>query len=364
MTATPLTRLIARVLDQQWLSDQLGYDATAARLRIKPETSVTISVEDPSGTPVGWARWLWPISYSKAAKAQQQAAKLRLETIMAEAADGLLMQHGHWLADPRLAVRLHEAQVDKDAALLRYNPLRRVVLRDQDEVVRIEAADRALGWYFDQFIAAQIPTPQRRDDGERLGYSRYALTGEADLAARPDPAATRQAGELVARLHASAVPPQWMTALAGRAMVPMRQGLVHAALFDEIEPQLAVLTRRVIERLHRSPSAQPVLSHGDLSPDQFLIAPQQVWLTDFDRACLAPRATDLGSYLAVAGQELGQEFLTGYRNGGGQLPPAPVLQAAMADSLMLRAVDPLRLAQPDWADAVAANLREIERVLA
>ena len=52
-------------------------------------------------------------------------------------------------------------------------------------------------------------------------------------------------------------------------------------------------------------------------PPTLLRASGLVWLTDFDRLCLAEPATDLGSYLSQVDPELGQALLDGYRAGGG-----------------------------------------------
>ena len=167
---------------------------------------------------------------------------------------------------------------------------------------------------------------------------------------------------MLARLHAAGVPDDLARSLALRAPDPVAQGLAHAALLDELAPGLAERMRRVVARFPGAASAIPVLSHGDLSPDQVLTTRtgDRVWLTDFDRACLAPRAVDLGSFIAVLDDDA---FLDGYRDGGGQLPPGDQLRRAVAASLILRAADPLRCAYRDWRQRVSANLDRILEVL-
>ena len=178
--------------------------------------------------------------------------------------------------------------------------------------------------------------------------------------ADPDP--IRAAGAILARLHAAEVPDDLARSLALRAPDPAAQGLAHAALFDELASDLAERMRRVVARLPGAASAIPVLSHGDLSPDQVLTtrAGDRVWLTDFDRACLAPRAVDLGSFIAVLDDDA---FRDGYRDGGGQVPPGDQLRRAVAASLILRAADPLRRASRAWEQEISANLDRIMEVL-
>ena len=172
---------------------------------------------------------------------------------------------------------------------------------------------------------------------------------------------------MLARLHAAGVPDDLARSLALRAPDPVAQGLAHAALLDELAPGLAERMRRVVARFPGAASAIPVLSHGDLSPDQVLTTRtgDRVWLTDFDRACLAPRAVDLGSFLAVLDDDafLDGYFLDGYRDGGGQLPPGDQLRRAVAASLILRAADPLRRASRAWEQEISANLDRIMEVL-
>ena len=328
-----------------------------------------------------------------------------------------VVQTGPLPADPKLLTRIAAATASgklgrwEASQVLRYNPLRRVVVRDGMRVVRV-ATSRDRGVAFDRFIAGVVETPLRLDDGTLDGVSVHAFTGDLDLAdllagnppsrpsdeswlsraasdsdgswlsraaseasgpcrnhpatdrdptqSTPDP--IRAAGAMLARLHAAGVPDDLARSLALRAPDPAAQGLAHAALFDELAPDLAERMRRVVARFPGAASAMPVLSHGDLSPDQVLTtrAGDRVWLTDFDRACLAPRAVDLGSFIAVLDDDA---FRDGYRDGGGQLPPGDQLRRAVAASLILRAADPLRRASRAWEQEISANLDRIMEVL-
>ena len=421
-------QLVARVLDPGWLSEQAGRPVRAARLRIKPRTSLVVGLDDTAGHPAGWLRFLWPISHNKAARTRREAGELGLETAEHELGE-LLAQTGPLPADPKLLTRIAAATASgklgrwEASQVLRYNPLRRVVVRDGMRVVRV-ATSRDRGVAFDRFIAGVVETPRRLDDGTLDGVSVHAFTGAQDLAgllagnppsrpsdeswlsravsdsdgswlsraasdsdgswlsraaseasgpcrnhpatdrdptqSTPDP--IRAAGAMLARLHAAGVPDDLARSLALRAPDPVAQGLAHAALLDELAPGLAERMRRVVARFPGAASAIPVLSHGDLSPDQVLTTRtgDRVWLTDFDRACLAPRAVDLGSFLAVLDDDA---FLDGYRDGGGQLPPGDQLRRAVAASLILRAADPLRRASRAWEQEISANLDRIMEVL-
>ena len=402
-------QLVARVLDPGWLSEQAGRPVRAARLRIKPRTSLVVGLDDAAGHPVGWLRFLWPISHNKAARTRREAGELGLETTEHELGE-LLAQTGPLPADPKLLKRIAAATASgklgcwEASQVLRYNPLRRMVVRDGMRVVRV-ATSRDRGVAFDRFIAGVVETPLRLDDGTLDGVSVHAFTGAQDLAgllagnppSRPsdeswlsraasdsdesrlsraaseasgpcrnhpgaDRGPIRAAGAMLARLHAAGVPDDLARSLALRAPDPVAQGLAHAALLDELAPGLAERMRRVVARFPGAASAIPVLSHGDLSPDQVLTtrAGDRVWLTDFDRACLAPRAVDLGSFIAVLDDDA---FLDGYRDGGGQLPPGDQLRRAVAASLILRAADPLRRASRAWEQEISANLDRIMEVL-
>ena len=438
-------QLVARVLDPGWLSEQAGRPVRAARLRIKPRTSLVVGLDDAAGHPAGWLRFLWPISHNKAARTRREAGELGLETAEHELGE-LLAQTGPLPADPKLLKRIAAATASgklgrwEASQVLRYNPLRRMVVRDGMRVVRV-ATSRDRGVAFDRFIAGVVETPLRLDDGTLDGVSVHAFTGAQDLAgllagnspSRPsdesrlsraasdsdesrlsraasdsdeswlsraasdsdgswlsraasdsdgswlsraaseasgpcrnhpgaDRGPIRAAGAMLARLHVAGVPDDLARSLALRAPDPAAQGLAHAALLDELAPGLAERMRRVVARFPGAASAMPVLSHGDLSPDQVLTTRtgDRVWLTDFDRACLAPRAVDLGSFIAVLDDDA---FLDGYRDGGGQLPPGDQLRRAVAASLILRAADPLRRASRAWEQEISANLDRIMEVL-
>ncbi|ERK59873.1 hypothetical protein HMPREF0682_0138, partial [Propionibacterium acidifaciens F0233] len=99
-------RVVAEVLDAARLSELVGREVRAARIRVKPGSSVVLALTDPgTGLADGWARVLWPDGLSKAVKAERRAAGLGLVTArrpLDGGLAGLVLQHGEIRADPRL----------------------------------------------------------------------------------------------------------------------------------------------------------------------------------------------------------------------------------------------------------------------
>ena len=144
-TATTADAVCA-VLDADRLSELLGQPVRAGRLRIKPNVSVLMSLTGRStGLTSGWARLLWPVSHSKAAQAERLATSLGLDQapITRAAGGDLLLQSGPVHTDPKLAGPMADAARQgvlrswEARDVLRYNPSRRLVLRDGSTVLRI-----------------------------------------------------------------------------------------------------------------------------------------------------------------------------------------------------------------------------------
>ena len=103
-----LTRVaLDTVLDRTRLSAMCGMPVRASRLRIKPDTSIVMAlVSVDAGTPVGWARLLWPDSRGKADKAEHWAGRHALRLSSTETDNGLIFQHGELLTDAKLGAYL------------------------------------------------------------------------------------------------------------------------------------------------------------------------------------------------------------------------------------------------------------------
>lgn len=358
--------LVDALLDPQQLSELTGRDLVADRVRIKDGTSVVVGLRTPSGEPDGWARILWPGAQDKAHKVAERAGRRGHRLVTRMLPDGLLLQVGEVAADPVLAAPLRSAVADAVLALddevLRYNPLRRLVVRRGSTTVRVATHADPVALPLDWTLAeAGVPVPGRLDDGSRPQVAVQRFVGDTDLAATPDLAATRRAGAALARLHGVRLPEALREALVGREVDVAEQARAHEALLRPLDPALADRVAEVGGRVAAAWASVPdaaVLVHGDASPDQVLLdtATGQVWITDFERACLAHPAVDLGSYLANCSDDEGAALLEGYAAAGGEVPAESVLAAARERAVLLAVVDPLRRARPHWRAEIGRSL--------
>lgn len=374
-----LADVLDRLLDADELGSLVGRPARAASVRAKPGALLVLGLADPAtGRPTGWARVLWPAASDKAAKTAERARRRGLEVVERSLPGGLVLQSGGIGTDPGLANPLRAARpkrlrelVDRPEAVLRYNPLRRVLVRDRDAVVRVGAhpdplRERLLG----RLAALGMPVPEVLDAGGQEHVSSRRFFGDTDLARTPSDEGVRWAGAALARLHATTgdvLGDADLAADLGRRTPP---ACVPTTVLRDLDPALAdrldALAARVADRGLDGPR---VLLHGDASADQVLVdtATGVRQLNDFDRAVLGPAALDLGSWLAVdrlAGVDTSAALLAGYAAGGGAVPDAATLTTALARGLLLRSTAPARLGEPDWRAGIAARLDDLDEVLA
>ena len=381
---------VAAVLDADRLSELLQRPVRAARLRIKPEVSVLVSLTDRStGLTVGWARLLWPVSHSKAAQAERLAACLGLaqSPVTRSLGEGLLLQCGAVLTDPKLAEPLAQATelgvlgTWEARDVLRYNPSRRLVLRDGATVLRLRTDGGGPADEVHRALSGRLPVPGLLDSQAvaqcegRLSVQQWC--GDTNLAdfhaddaggaasAQGLKEATRRVGALLAALHSCAgqLPADLVGRLPHQPAGSRELAEVHARQLDVLAPELARRVRAVGDMLPSHLSGTPVLTHGDASPDQVLYeySTGRIWLTDFDRVRLAPAATDLGSYLAEAPSCQRHALLEGYA-AHRPVPGDEELGWAIALSRLARLADPLRRAHPSWHERISADLTAIERI--
>lgn len=386
---------VSTMLDADRLSGLLDRPVRADRLRTKPDVSVLVSLAERStGVTAGWARLLWPVSHSKASRAERLAARLGIEPppVTRAVAGGLLLQSGPLQSDPRLAESMVRATRQgalgawEAGDLLRYNPSRRLVLRVGGAVLRLRAHAGGAADDVHHALSGVLPVPRllrseavARCEGhvslqQWCGDTNLAELHEgrtADHAAEPTVAdkaaleATRRVGALLAELHSCTglLEPGLVDRLQHQHPDPRDLAEVHARQLDALEPELAHQVRKVGGMLPTRLPGEPVLTHGDSSPDQVLYeySTGRVWMTDFDRVRLAPAVTDLGSYLAVAPPSLRCALLEGYGEHR-PVPDAEQLGTAIALSRLMRLVDPLRQADPSWRERVGAGLAAIKRI--
>lgn len=380
---------VAAVLDADRLSELLQRQVRAARLRIKPEVSVLVSLSDRStGLTAGWARLLWPVSRSKAAQAERLAASLGLQPPVTRSLDeGLLLQCGAVLTDPKLAEPLAQARELgvlgswEARDVLRYNPSRRLVLRDGSTVLRLRTGGRGPADDVHRALSGLLPVPGLLDSqavaqcegrvsvqqwcGDTNLADVYADDADRAASAQGLKEATRRVGALLADLHSCAgqLPADLIDRLPHQPAGSRQLAEVHARLLDVLAPELARRVRALGDMLPDRFPGTPVLTHGDASPDQVLYeySTGRIWLTDFDRACLAPAATDLGSYLAEAPSCQRHALLEGYAVHR-LVPSDEELGWAIALSRLARLADPLRRAHPSWRERISADLTAIERI--
>ena len=363
MDASSTWAAVEAVLDQDRLSNLTGWPVRAVRLRIKPDVSLTVGLEDAAtGRPAGWARLMWPSGRAKADRAARRARERGLRTVRRELDGGLVLHAGRLASDPALMEHVGRAVAggliaDPDGQrVLRHNPLRRLVVRTGAGVVRITSAPQDDELRLRDLIGARVPgapipaaAPGFAAPGPPTHISALRFVGDADLegAALPGTsavaAASAAAGAALAALHASArhLPADLAARLPGRRADGRRAGAVHASVLR-------------------------VLSHGDFTPDQVLVrrADGAVWITDFERSRLAPAATDLGSYLAVVDDATGRALLDGYADAGGRVPDEADLAAGVLGARLERLAEPLRHADPRWRERIGRELEELEETCA
>ena len=389
ISAMTTAEAVAAMLDADRLSELLQRPVRAARLRIKPEVSVLVSLTDRSTElTAGWARLLWPVSHSKAAQAERLAASLGLQPPVTLPLDeGLLLQSGEVLTDPKLAQPLAQARdlgvlgAWEARDVLRYNPSRRLVLRDGSTVLRLRAGAGGPADDVHRTLSGLLPVPGLLDSqavarcegrvsvqqwcGDTNLADFYADNADGPATAQSLKEASRRVGALLAELHSCVgqLPAGLIDRLPHQPPGFRDLAEVHARQLDVLAPELARRVRAVGDMLPSLLPGTPVLAHGDVSPDQVLYeySTGRIWLTDFDRVRLAPAAMDLGSYLAEAPPSQRHALLEGYATHR-PVPGAEELGWAIALSRLARLADPLRRAHPSWRERIGADLTAIERI--
>ena len=383
--------VLGLLLDPAWLSRTVGRPVRVTRVRTKPGVThaaallPTPTAPSPTGrafvtdihsptapapgpnpapedaVPIGWVLTLVGEARAKRDKRVEAVTRYRPGAILGELdlpeLDAQLLW-GPVDADPELVGPL--AEIDLAAGeLLRYNPLRRVVIRHGEHVVRVTAEPhrdrltrvaRALA---EQGVPVTSPVPATEAGlrgGRRTTVWRW-VEGH-DLATRASSDQLRAAGDLLARLHAVPTTLAPSFGLQRRGWAQARTAAeASVAQVERLAPYLAPPLREALDALPPTDAPEcatglatgpDVVLHGDFSLDQALAGEDGLVLTDLDRAALGPAEVDLASGLAAAsieGADLGP-LLTAYGAS-----PAPAWVAA---ALLARAAEPWRSQRPGW----------------
>lgn len=385
---------LADLLDNHRLSELLGEPVRITRVRYKPGTSVlTAFRRTRDGHPdYGWAMTRTAAGNSKLRRRESYSSThggdIRLLQPDSGKPDALVAVGGFeddwaltgnllWLRDhglerlgvvPRTGGRL----VSDAASIVRYKPERRLVLMNHSPagsmVIKAAAesfnsARRQHVWQWLQRHGVPV-LPWLGDAGcADHGISASPFWGVGDLGAIDDDDGARHAGEALARLHNA--PGYAGNNLADPEPSLHRQLVATKSMISTLLPILEEPATKLAARLSGQLLAQTshrhhTLLHGDFSPDQVLVAREDVRIIDFDRAYSGVPEADIGSFAAVeeinarrpasqtAGGSKTAHLIEGYVQAGGRFAPGNI-NAWAAFRLFTGCVDPFRDRASDWA---------------
>lgn len=363
--------LAARVL-------MTGAGVQASRLehlRLKPGVSLTARVVTDGDDP-RWFCAFAPDAAPKADKTVQRARERGLDVrridLVAEGMQGHVVLTGPIAADKSLVKVLAGTDLVGHGGRLRgevlsYNPLRRVVLRDESgDVIRLWAEPPASTAVLSALYAAGapvLPAEQYGSHGVRQPWAPGRCLAEVEAS----DGRMRQVGAALARLHG--------TELDAAGSLPeidpdaqlssVRTGL--AAVAAHLLDQFDAAADAVRAGLARD-DAPTVLLHGDFSADQVVLPDDGApVLIDLDRLSRGPAGYDVGSFAAVellTGQRHpATELLRGMREVSAEVPTAHDVAAWTALHVLLRAIEPFRDLEPDWYDRIADRISLAHRLV-
>lgn len=404
----------AALLSDEGLSGLLGAETRATHLRLKPGHSVIVSHRQAQqGSPAhgetaaqvetaeqvktadlekpqhGWT--MLTDDADKYRKLLTRAQKLGQELTVHRAESPYLVSGSVW-ADRWLGKELAAAHAalgeETRWHILRYNPRRRVVavvdhLSPEGEparhVVRVSAGSlEHIVSTAERWRDAGLPVTRMKPLGKRGTAVTAPLWGHTDLLRDPFIPAARTAGRRIAELHTCTVPAarenpaaQKDPALQNEPALPALEADVDGCVeaVAQTAPWLADRVEALAEKLTSAAMAQnpgpPVELHGDLSPDQILLAApgsHKIRIIDLDRVGMGPAMRDVGSWTAScrgAGlPELAEAFLSGY------MEIAEVDRAALSMwesyAHLASALDPFRNREAGWGDKVTQRIESAE----
>lgn len=357
------------LLDSDRLSDLLQHQVTVTGVRSKPGHSLVVAHTDTEGR-AGWT--MLSTDEDKFHKAHQRAADSGLSIQVHRAAPPYLFSGSIW-TDPPLAKELFAARAalgtETPWRVLRYNPRRRVVAvvptSSGQKVVRVLTTNAApLRRTARTWRDLQIPVGRVWQIGRRGSATIAPLWGVGDLSRHPHPPAGQSTGAAIATLHtraphsrtASVAQPDPVTAANGLADVAPWAGRRAGELAAEVGARLAELSHT---------SAQ---IHGDLSPDQVLIADERshkIRLIDLDRAGRGDPMRDLGSWVAACRRENWPDMIQAFLDGYSQHAHLDAAGLAVWEAYahLAGSADFFRHREPDWPTRTLNALKLTEEAL-
>lgn len=254
---------LSLLLDPDRLSALMGRPVRATHLRAKPGVSTTAALVGEDGRPWGWIRTLTGEARVKAGKARVVADEVGLADELGEAeltGRDTVVQWGPVATDPRLArelARVARVLTVKDTTVLRYNPLRRLVLHHGDLVLRItEERHRArlegTTWPLSAAgvpvvgpwrspgpdVVAGLDGPGRAHPAASSRTSVWPWVPGRDASGTTDPATLRAVGEALGRLHLA--DPALLPDLPRRGWAQLRAAAADSvALLEQVAPGAA-----------------------------------------------------------------------------------------------------------------------------
>ncbi|NLS11161.1 phosphotransferase [Nesterenkonia sp. MY13] len=366
----------AEVLSPAGLSELLQKHVSITHARMKPGHSVVVAHSDLAEGAHAWT--MLTNDPDKFSKAQLRAQGCDQELEVHQNTGERFLYSGSVWADPALSKELAAARTALDEQegrevnwqILRFNPRRRVVAvvdaGHHPKVVRVVAPgtdlklETARRWR-----QLGLPVTNVSALGQRGTASIAPLWGAGDLSTHPYAPAARTAGAAVAQLHSTGR----AEACGDRPHADPKQA---AAALVRIAPWLAEPAHRVAEqtaaRLQRSLDSAAAEIHGDLSPDQIILAAEtshKIRIIDLDRAGCGHPMRDLGSWAAACRRddrpELLESFLSGYQEHADI--SADDLNAWEAYAHLSSATEFYRHRQPDWPQLTLRALERAEEAL-
>ena len=364
------------------LSQRLGFAVRPRRIRVKPGQSAIVAWqrEEPGhlGEFADWGFTAVMTSPDKLANARRRAARHGQDLTVHEAADprsagatGAVLVSGGVLADPRIGKHVARTldHLGGDLEIIGYNPARRLLLKHAPvdgvpEIVRIAAESQIhLAEAGQRWQRAELPSLPVEFVGGRDTATRSPWWGTGDLRDRPGPNIAEEVGVIMAELHRSAVAgeedPEEKTVVPtgedGRAIdSPLAQLETVSRSLVRLLPERETVVAELLAELRRriGPSRELREIHGDLSPDQVLLANSECRIIDLDRTGYGPAGVDLGRWIAACRVDpvlngLERPFLDGYRSAGGEVVDPG---AWTAWAMLVAALEPWRSCSETWRD--------------